>query len=138
MLSKPHHGWLDITIGDFIGRGSYIQDIPVLFLEAFIRALAYNIPATIEIDEEDSSFTIFAHRATTITVCRAEKESRFFDIDVRTLAEELLNDLNEYHDEWLKWPPEVPHLSERDRSFFLKKRSAQLTRLTNELKKRLS
>lgn len=38
MLSKPNAGWTDITIGDImIGTASYIEDIPVNVLNAFIE-----------------------------------------------------------------------------------------------------
>ena len=51
MLSKPEHGWTTIQIGGFVGDGSYIQDVPIMCLEAFIRALSYNIPMEIEFIE---------------------------------------------------------------------------------------
>ena len=34
MLSKPQFGWTDITIGDWTGRLSYIDDVPMILLNA--------------------------------------------------------------------------------------------------------
>lgn len=137
MLSKPLHGWTEITIGNFVGHGSYIQDIPVIFLEAFIRALACNTPAEIVVDEEGSMFTLRSHRSTTISARRAEEEIFFFNIDSVTLAKELLKDLQESWHEWLEWPSEVRLASEKEKSSYLKSRNTQLIRLTHELKKHL-
>ena len=44
MLGKPHGGWTEIKIGDFIGYGSYLTDIPVDCLNACIFALSNNSP----------------------------------------------------------------------------------------------
>lgn len=137
MLSCPEHGWTEITIGDFISYASYIQDIPVLFLEAFIRALAYGIPAEIQVDEEGSSFTLRSHHTTTITVHRKPEEIHHFNQNVGTLAQACRNDLLQFWQAWLEWPPEAQLLHGKERDVFLENRSAQLTRLIRELDKHL-
>lgn len=44
MLSKPQFGWTDITIGDWTGKLSYIDDVPVVLLNAFYNVLAIKNP----------------------------------------------------------------------------------------------
>lgn len=135
MLSKPQHGWTEITIGCFVGDGSYIQDIPVLLLEAFTKAIRYNIPAEITIDEEGSEFTIQTLRSTTVTTHRSASETYMFAIDVRTLAAELLADLRRDWQDWLTWPPEHdPALLDRRKQLtFVTQRADHLARLMNSL-----
>lgn len=137
MLSKPLYGWTDITVGNFIGRGSHIQDIPILFLEAFLRALAHNIPAEIEVDEEGSTFIMQSYHSTTITAFRNEQETFFIDADATALAAELLNDLRNNWNDWLEWPAEIRLSSEKEKPALLKSRNIQLTRLSRELEKYL-
>lgn len=40
MLSKPQFGWTDITIGDWTGKLSYINDVPVVLLNAFYNVFS--------------------------------------------------------------------------------------------------
>ncbi|AMN31145.1 hypothetical protein [Clostridium perfringens] len=48
MLGTPKHGWVDINIGNFEGRGSYLDDVAMNFLNAFISSYTYGIPACVE------------------------------------------------------------------------------------------
>lgn len=137
MLSKPQHGWTEITIGDFTGHGSYIQDLPVMFLEAFLRALHWGTETEITINEEGSSFTVRSLHTTEIAVHREREESFFFDTGVRELAQSLLFDLEHDRPEWLKWPPECRRMNEKELRSFCADRNAHLNRLINELKKYL-
>ena len=37
MISNPHAGWCDFKLGDFEGSPSYLTDVPVDLLNAFIE-----------------------------------------------------------------------------------------------------
>ena len=52
MLEKPNAGWTKVCIGDFIGWASYITDVPVKCLKAFINGYPSNLPITIRFDAE--------------------------------------------------------------------------------------
>ena len=137
MLSKPSHGWTEITVGNFTGYGSYIQDIPVLLMEALSRVLAYGITSSIDIDEEGTIFSItFAPDSVTLS---RESESAFFPLSARHLAGELLADLRRDWDDWLTWPAECnPNLlSPCEIQEFRKDRATLLTRLINTVEKLL-
>lgn len=135
MLSTPEHGWTEIQIGPFTGWGGFIQDVPVLFLEAFIRALSCDLPAEVQIDEEGSAFTVRAHHDTQITAFRDAVETFRCGADVRALAKELLRDLRRDWDLWLTWPlaNHPDRLTKAERRDFLDRRAAHLTRLTQSL-----
>lgn len=131
MLSKPQHGWTEITIGDFVGRGSYIQDLPTMLLEMFLRTLRWNIPAEITIDEEGSAFKFCAKNANCISIHRDSGEVFYFDIDVRTLAAEFISDLRRDWQDWILWS------HEQDPAFSAKHPADQLSRLINTLEQYL-
>ena len=139
MLSKPHHGWTEIVIGSFVGDGSYIQDIPVLLMEAFTSAIRYKTPAEITIDEEGTEFTIQTLDTTMITVDREATETFTFPISVHSLANEFLADLRRDWQDWLAWPPEYDPalLDKRRQHTFIDRRADHLTRLMNNLEKAL-
>lgn len=137
MLSKPSHGWTEITVGSFTGYGSYIQDVPVLLTEALSRVLAYGITSSIDIDEEGTIFSItFAPDSVTLT---RGKEQSLFPFSAHHLANELIGDLRRDWEDWLTWPAECnPRLlSSREIQDFRKDRAAYLTRLISTLEKLL-
>lgn len=135
MLGTPENGWVEIRIGAFSGWGSFIQDMPVLLLESFTRALSCGLPAEIWIDKEGSRFLIRAHCATEIVAYRGTPETFRFATDLRTLARELLCDLDRDWNFWLTWPlaNRTGGMSKSELSDFLNRRAAHLTRLTQAL-----
>ena len=130
MLSAPCHGWTEITVGDFVGRGSHIQDVPVLLLEAFLRSLRWNIPAEVAIDEEGSTFELHSLDTTVISVRRDSNATYCFNLDAHTLAAELIADLRRDWQGWLLWRGS-------DSKTSLERRAAHLNRLIDELEKHL-
>ena len=129
MLSKPQHGWTEIVVGDFVGRGSYIQDLPVMLLEMFLRTLRWNIPSEITINEEGSTFRLCAASATTLSIHHSAGETFSFDIDLRILAAELIADLRRDWQDWFVWS------HEHDSEFSEKHRCDHLSRLIDTLKR---
>ena len=105
MLSKPKHGWTDITLGDFIGRGSYLTDIPIDLLNTFINALRDSIPASVFFDEEGSEFTLVSHYNGTYIIVEREEKPELISVDIGfiELIKEIINDLESNIDEWANW-----------------------------------
>lgn len=104
MLSKPCAGWTKVTIGDFEGRASYMTDVSMDCLIAFINALEYNIPASILFNEEGSEFTLVTSVDGTYVISERE-ESKLFVINKRfsKLARELINDIEDNLEDWVLW-----------------------------------
>lgn len=105
MLSKPKHGWTDITLGDFTGRGSYLTDIPVDLLNAFINALRDFTPASVFFDEEGSEFTLVSHYDGTYIIAEREEKPELISIDIRfiELIKEVINDIESDIKGWADW-----------------------------------
>lgn len=104
MLSKPYAGWTKVTIGDFEGRASYMTDVPMDCLIAFINALEYNIPASVFFDEEGTEFTLVTSADGTYVISERE-ESKLFVINKRfsKLAREFINDIEDNLEDWVLW-----------------------------------
>ena len=104
MLSKPCAGWTKVTIGDFEGRASYMTDVPMDCLIAFINALEYNIPASVLFDEEGSGFTLVTSVDGTYIISERE-ELKLFVINkgFLKLVRELINDIEDNLEDWVLW-----------------------------------
>ena len=94
MISNPKYGWCDFELGDFHGHPSYLTDVPVDLLGAFISYFE-NGTGTAFFDEEESEFTlILKHHAILIM---EEKETlvchEHSDLDAISLAKELIFDI---------------------------------------------
>ena len=134
MFEKPRNGWTEILIGDFEGLGSYIQDIPVECMQAFIDGLRNHTPVTLHFDEEGSAFTaVIDGESTKIT---AEgfygPEEYTYPLSVRTLAEEVLRDMEEYFIDWVEWPEEYAYFEDDEQAqklAFFEERKALLEEL---------
>lgn len=108
MLGKPHGGWTEIKIGDFIGYESYLTDIPVDCLNACIYALSNNSPLSFFVDEEGSEFIVTSYYNGTYIIKRYEdsdegEEFLSSSFNFRDLAIEILYDIEKYYDDWVKW-----------------------------------
>ena len=58
MLSKPEYGWSNITIRDWSDRCSYIDDIPVMLLDAIYQQLCNNTIQAVGFDAEGYEYII--------------------------------------------------------------------------------
>ena len=94
MISNPKYGWCDFELGDFHGHPSYLTNVPVDLLEAFISYFK-NGTGSVFFDEEEDEFTlILKHHAILIM---EEKEMvvchDYSDLDAINLAKELIFDI---------------------------------------------
>lgn len=113
MFTKPKNGWTDVLLGDFEGLGSYIQDVPREAMDACIRALKNDAPILLHFDEEGSAFTLTADQATTIVAqgeCGTEEYT--IPMDKRALAQEILQDMEQYFTDWVEWPEEYAYFED--------------------------
>lgn len=138
MFTKPKNGWTDVLLGDFEGLGSYIQDIPREAMDACIRALQNNTSLTLYFDEEGSAFTLTADQATTI-VAQGEYSTEEYTIpmDKRALAQEILQDMEQYFIDWVEWPEEYAYFDDDEieaKQAFFAERVVLLQGLLEELR----
>lgn len=138
MLSKPIHGWTNVTIGDFAGRASYTTDVPMDCLMAFINALEYNIPASIFFDEEGTEFTLVASFNYTYVI-EERQEPKLIIVNKRflSLAKELVNDIENNLEDWVIWYDYYDGCDEEYKDMFDKRRKLikeRVSRLKESMK----
>ena len=103
MLSILEAGWCKLRIGDFVGIPSYITDVPVDLLTAFIDYYKKGIGAAY-FDEEGTEFNLLLSDYS-IYIIQVNFEGKpilryFPDVNVDDLAKELFIDINSNIDSW--------------------------------------
>lgn len=103
MLSNPKAGWCELEIGNFKGSPSYLTDVPVDLLTAFIDYYKKGIGVAF-FDEEGSEFNLLlSNYSAYIIYVDCENKSilyEFPDIDIDNLAKELIVDIKSNIDSW--------------------------------------
>jgi hypothetical protein len=140
MFSKPEYGWTDVTVGDFTCRASYLEDIPVMCMKAFTNALSpYPTPACMLFDAEGWYFYIVSSFNQTFVIEEIENDSiadrrlRKYNVKLTDIAQEVINDIEQYFEEWINWECWKP-LSEDEYN----ERKTLLTKMLEDLKSELS
>lgn len=101
MISDPKNGWCNFKLGDFEGTPSYITNVPIDLLDAFIDyytrgyGLAY-------FDEEDSEFTLLLTWYGVYIIEEKDnvKSHVFYDLNISDLAKEVIADIETNLDGW--------------------------------------
>jgi len=111
MLGEPKYGWTNIKIGGkdgFHGGASYLDNVPVICLNAFIGSFENGTPASIEFDAEGWSFILTATSFGAYVIVHKDKDPSilyFENTDRIKLAKELVEDIEKYMDSWILWNP---------------------------------
>lgn len=110
MLSKPKHGWCDITIGDFTDRASYLTPVHLDILKSLCNLCQTHKPQTVFVDAEGwEYYIVFDCYSTFVILCKEEKPEVFeFDIYYKKLAKEVINDIRDNLDDWADWEYDAP------------------------------
>lgn len=104
MLSIPKHGWVNITIGSWTDRASYLSDVHYDLLDAITAKLKNWRPTCVNMDAEGWEYIIVFDRFNThIIEYKDDMEYYSFEIPVSTLANELYTDISEHLYEWSLW-----------------------------------
>lgn len=130
MLSNPKAGWCEIKIGNFKGVPSYLTDVPVDLLTAFINYYKNGIGAAF-FDEEGSEFNLLlSGYSAYIVYVDSENNSTLYDfpnINIDNLAKELIADIKSNIDSWASFCCSSSYLSCRNK--------LKLVTLINKLEK---
>lgn len=106
MLSKPLFGWADITIGDWTGKLSYIDDVPTVLLNAFYNVFSNQKPEVTCFDAEGTNYWIVFDLLDTIIITEDENcqysVSRQ-NVGVRELGMQMWNDIYWELKDWVYW-----------------------------------
>ena len=108
MISEPDCGWCNFKLGNFIGYPSgYMTDVVQDLLDAFINFYKKGASATV-FDEEGSYFTLLL-TYNGIYIIEEKEQAKLFDfseLDIDELASELISDIENDFDNWIKFAEE--------------------------------
>lgn len=102
MISNPWCGWCKFQLGDFVGHPSYITEVPVDLLSAFISNRETGSGSAYLDEEGNGGFTfVLSHQIPYIIEDNCEDRLHVFqNIDFEDLEKELMQDVYENLDEW--------------------------------------
>lgn len=132
MLGMPAYGWSHIKIGDFEGPASYLTDVANDCLIAMIHYFETGFDFVVNFDAEGWTFKIIADDYN-IFVIEDKNEPvlhTYYGTDVKNLAKEIITDIEEYFDEWVRWD----YIAEEDDGTFIKTEEERLKCNLNKLK----
>ena len=94
MISNPKHGWCDFELRKFKGSPSYLTDVPVDLLDAFIGYYT-NGMGMAWFDEEGTEFTLVINPYSLYIIEEKEKSilHDFSEMIIEKLARELIDDI---------------------------------------------
>ena len=116
MLSNPHStGWTRISIGDWSNRASYLTDVPMNILDAFLNK-RYG-PVAVDFDAEGWEYIVvcddyityvidYDYNSTIEYMQASDNDSltlRIIEIDKEELVRDFINDIESILDEWICW-----------------------------------
>ena len=109
MISGPKCGWCNFKLGSFIGHPSgYMTSVVTDLLDAFILFYKNGIGVAV-FDEEDSYFTLLLKQWNDVYIIEEKEKSTLFDFsefNINDLAQELINDIEDDFDNWIKFTEE--------------------------------
>lgn len=104
MFTKPQHGWTNLQLGNFSERASYLTDVPIDCLDAFIYALQNKVPAVVYFDAEGWDFHLVSSYYRTYMILDKDTVEIFiYDKTIEEVAIELINNIENYFEEWVNW-----------------------------------
>jgi len=101
MISNPKFGWCDFKLRTFYGSPSYLTNVPVDLLDAFIDYFA-NGMGMAWFDEEGTEFTLVINPYSLYIIEEKGKSvlHDFSEMKVEKLAKELINDIEKDLNAW--------------------------------------
>ena len=138
MLENPKHGWVNIHLGDFCDRASYLTDVIDDILEALIHVLNRKGSASVYFDAEGWEwYIVFTWYETFIidypyrtyeeyiNSVDDNPELTIIDMNSEDIAKEVIKDFEKDYEEWI-------HLLPEDES---EERTKELNKMIDKLKK---
>ena len=103
MFSVPEIGWVNVTVGSYTDRASYLTDVPTNCLDSAINALKNNLDFCVYFDAEGWDYRIIGTRTQAIIILNDEEIRTTDGANKFTIAQEIFNDISEHVEEWARW-----------------------------------
>lgn len=104
MISNPMYGWCDFKLGTFEGTPSYLTDVPVDLLDAFLD-YHYKGMGMAWFDEEGTVFTFVITPYSLFIIEEKDKPilHDFSEMKIEDLEKELISDIESNSEDWRNW-----------------------------------
>lgn len=102
MISEPKHGWSTFKLGDFEGTPSYLTDVPLDLLDAFLD-YHYKGMGMAWFDEEGTEFTLVINPYSLFIIAERDENHTlhdFSELNVGDLEKELIEDIEKDLNGW--------------------------------------
>lgn len=131
MLSTPKHGWVDLTIGSWSDRASYLTEVPFELLDALIRAFTTYSPTCAKFDAEGWEYIIVFDRYDT-HVIEYKDDVEFYSVEIGLIeiAKEIHTDISNNLKEWSLWTYDT---EDEDARISREKKLSRLLSVLNDL-----
>jgi len=131
MISNPMYGWCTFQLGEFKGHASYLTDVPIDLINAFIEYRKTG-KAVVNFDEEGSFFTLILSQYNNNIFIIEDRDEipilhDFSDFSIQDLENELIQDIESDIEGWARF------IFGRDDEDFKESRQLLIDKL-NELK----
>lgn len=95
MISNPQYGWCNFKLGNFEGTPSYLTDVPLDLLDAFLDYHRTGMGIA-WFDEEGSEFTLVINPYSLFIIAERDEKPTLYDfseLNIGDLEKELVNDI---------------------------------------------
>ena len=102
MISEPKHGWSTFKLGDFEGTPSYLTDVSLDLLDAFLD-YHYKGMGMAWFDEEGTEFTLVINPYSLFIIAERDENPTLYDfseLNVSDLEKELIEDIEKDLNGW--------------------------------------
>ena len=104
MISNPRHGWCNFKLRTFEGTPSYLTDVPVDLLDAFLD-YHYKGMGIAWFDEEGTEFTLIITPYSLFIIEEKDKPilHDFSEMKIENLEKELISDIESDLEGWVEF-----------------------------------
>ena len=105
MISEPKFGWCKFKLNNFNGTPSYLTNVPLDMLEAFVNFWKKSTALAVHFDEEGKEFTLVINYNSIFIIEERDDEPKLILIEnyVENLTLELIKDIEDNFEGWVNF-----------------------------------
>ena len=133
MISDPKHGWCNFKLRTFEGTPSYLTDVPVDLLDAFLD-YHYKGMGMAWFDEEGTEFTLVITPYSLFVIEEKDKPilHDFSEMKIENLEKELISDIESELEGWAEFTTDEDYEEKLQHKNEIRQRIAKLKRYLNK------
>jgi hypothetical protein len=115
-------GWCHFKIGEFDGVASYLTDVPLDFINAFIDYCNNGNPPTVKCDSEGTEFIVVVDIFSVFIIETKDKPRLYeFKIDRDEFINQVLEDIKTQENDWCNFLFSTPDWELKSQIYLLEK-----------------